>query len=253
MPASKPSELAHPPYHPLDNGELGDPILDAAARCISRKSLDNTSLEEVAAEAGISRTTLYRRYGSRENLFSALLSAHSAPFREWTAKILSGEGTVAERIETVFAQAVLEVQRVGWLDSSIRSGSSPLAARLMIKSFAQSEAEGIGLAISTIMRGEDGNGDGEGGGDISTPEVLQWMGRQMIDLAAAPNWDEGRLRDRVRFFIVPVVVRKAPAQSTAMRLAAVEAKLDRLLAAQSGHAKDSVEGSAPVGSDPEQG
>jgi len=227
MPVSQPAEPLHPPYCPLSNGQLGDPILDAAARCISRKNFDNTSLEEVAAEAGVSRTTLYRRFGNRENLFAALLAAHSAPFQEWSATILSGAGTVAERIETVFVQAVLEVQRVGWLDSSIRSGHSPLAARLMIKSFARNKGEGIGLAVSTLMRGHENDGD------ITTDEVLKWMGGQMIELASAANWDVKRLRDRVRFFIVPVISRTPPAQTTAQRLAAVEAKIDRLLATQS--------------------
>jgi len=228
MTVSQAADLPPAPPQPMFGGlPVGDPILDAAARCIHRKSFDNTSLEEVAVEAGISRATIYRRFGSRDQLFTALLWARSKPFREWAKQILVGEGTVAERVETVFTTAVLEAQRVGWLDSSIRTGVSPLGRRLMTKAFAQDE-EGLGVIVSTSLA------ERTDFGDITANEILEWMGRQMVDLASAEDWDEVRLRARVRYFIVPVVVRAAAQDGIGNRLAAIEARLDQVLAATSG-------------------
>ncbi|MCU0268309.1 MAG: TetR/AcrR family transcriptional regulator [Acidimicrobiales bacterium] len=46
-------------------------LLEAALACIERDGLSNTSLEDVAVEAGVSRATLYRTFpGGREQLLS---------------------------------------------------------------------------------------------------------------------------------------------------------------------------------------
>jgi AcrR family transcriptional regulator len=52
-------------------------MIDAALRCLSRSGLDRTSISSVAAEAGISRPTVYTHFRSREELISAALD-HAA-------------------------------------------------------------------------------------------------------------------------------------------------------------------------------
>lgn len=220
---------------------VGDPILDAAALCIQRKGFDNTSLEEVASEAGVSRTTLYRRFGNRESLFTALLWARAEPFREWTRRILSGHGTVAERLETVFAHAVLEMQRVGWLDTSIRSGTSPLSARLIMNAHARGANEGLGLLVKTLLAARDDLGD------VSAEDVLEWMAQQMIAFASGPDWDEAQLRQRVRFFVIPVITGQMGVDKTlAQRLDVIEAKLDRLASDEDDAAGSESEGGTGI-------
>ncbi|MET0361914.1 MAG: helix-turn-helix domain-containing protein [Sphingobium sp.] len=211
------------PPKPLYGAQpVGDPILDAAAVCIQRKGFDNTSLEEVASEAGVSRTTLYRRFGNRESLFTSLLWARAEPFRDWTRSILSGHGTVAERLETVFTHAVLEMQRVGWLDTSIRAGISPLGMRLIKNTQVLGANEGLGLLVSTLLAARDDHGD------ITIEEVLEWMAQQMIALASGVDWEEGDLRQRVRFFVIPALAGPMVDRSLEQRLDAIDAKLDQL-------------------------
>jgi AcrR family transcriptional regulator len=50
------------------------PYLDAAARCIERFGWSRTSVRDVAAEAGVERTTVYRRVGSMDDIFRLLLA-----------------------------------------------------------------------------------------------------------------------------------------------------------------------------------
>jgi AcrR family transcriptional regulator len=221
--ASGISPIEMTPKPVMEAEAVGDPILDAAANCVARNGFDNTSLEEVATEAGVSRTTLYRRFGSREALFAALLRARSEPFRKWSRSVLAGHGSVAERLETVIVHATLEMQSVGWLDVSLRSGISRLGARLLKTNLAQGADEGMGPLIDTLLASRP---DCQ---DISRSEVLEWVVEQMIGFAGAPRWERQALHRRVRFFVIPVIAAGIADRSVTGSLAAIEAKLDRLL------------------------
>jgi len=62
-------------------------ILDAAVEVLSLSGFDAASLSEVAARAGVSRPTVYRHFGSREQLVSAALLRLSGEIVEriWAA------------------------------------------------------------------------------------------------------------------------------------------------------------------------
>ena len=51
--------------------------LDAAAECYLRIGVARTTAADIARAAGISRATLYRRYGSHEAIFLAVLTRES--------------------------------------------------------------------------------------------------------------------------------------------------------------------------------
>jgi AcrR family transcriptional regulator len=44
-----------------------DPYLDAAARCFTRHGIERTTVQDVAAEMGFNRATIYRQVGTIEN------------------------------------------------------------------------------------------------------------------------------------------------------------------------------------------
>ena len=54
-----------------------DAILDAAAACYLRLGVAKTTASDIAREVGISRATLYRRIGSHEEIFLAVLTRES--------------------------------------------------------------------------------------------------------------------------------------------------------------------------------
>jgi AcrR family transcriptional regulator len=222
---------AEPPPIARGAAPIGDPILDAAATCIQRKGFDNTSLEEIAAEAGVSRTTLYRRYGNRELLFKALLIERAKPFRAWSRQILVGPGTVQERIEIVLAHAILEMQRVGWLDRTLHAGMSAAAIRLFKAAHADSAETGLAPLLASLM---DERATEAG---VTVAELVEWTADQMIVLASAAPWDEKTLRSRLLYFVMPVL---APPPhvgvGTEARLAGIEQRLDTLIARAEGSA-----------------
>src|SRR4051794_20881585 len=51
-----------------------DPFLDAARECVLAVGVRRTTFSDVARRAGVSRMTLYRRFGDLEALLSALMT-----------------------------------------------------------------------------------------------------------------------------------------------------------------------------------
>jgi TetR/AcrR family transcriptional repressor of mexJK operon len=54
-------------------GPKGEAISSAARRLFLRDGYERTSVDAIAAEAGVSKRTIYNRYGDKENLFLSVL------------------------------------------------------------------------------------------------------------------------------------------------------------------------------------
>lgn len=72
-PASPPRSTG--PGRPKDLAKRAA-ILDAAKRAFTQQGFDGTSMDQVAAEAGVSKLTVYSHFGDKEGLFSAVVKAH---------------------------------------------------------------------------------------------------------------------------------------------------------------------------------
>jgi AcrR family transcriptional regulator len=57
-------------------------ILCAAARLIEARGIDCVSMDDVAAEAGVGKGTLYRRFGDRSSLLRALVEEPERAFQD---------------------------------------------------------------------------------------------------------------------------------------------------------------------------
>jgi AcrR family transcriptional regulator len=62
-------------------------LLDAAHRLVERCGVPAVTMDAVAAEAGVGKGTVFRRYGSRAGLMAALLDDSEA---RWQAQVISG-------------------------------------------------------------------------------------------------------------------------------------------------------------------
>jgi AcrR family transcriptional regulator len=63
----------HPGLPPVPDPSVW-PYLDAATRCIERYGWAHTTVRDVAREAGVERTTVYRRVGSMEQIFRLVVA-----------------------------------------------------------------------------------------------------------------------------------------------------------------------------------
>jgi TetR/AcrR family transcriptional regulator, mexJK operon transcriptional repressor len=70
----KPSKIATP-GRPKDLGK-GAAILDAAKRLFTTQGFDGVSMDQIAAEAGVSKLTVYSHFGDKETLFASAAKAY---------------------------------------------------------------------------------------------------------------------------------------------------------------------------------
>ena len=89
------------------SGPKGEAIAAAALRLFLRDGYERTSVDTIAAEAGVSKRTIYNRYGDKENLFLSVLrdtyASMMTTFRAIADKHLSEVADVEQDL-TAFAR-----------------------------------------------------------------------------------------------------------------------------------------------------
>ena len=77
MTPADPNPTAPKPASPGRPKDLGKraAILDAAKRMFTAHGFERVSMDQIAAEAGVSKLTVYSHFGDKETLFSAAISA----------------------------------------------------------------------------------------------------------------------------------------------------------------------------------
>lgn len=90
-------------------------VLDAAADLFALRGPAATSIREVAARSGVNHGLVYRHFGTKEELVSAVLDHVSDRFNEAVDSGSDDAGLVAERQWRVLARAILDGYPVGQL------------------------------------------------------------------------------------------------------------------------------------------
>jgi AcrR family transcriptional regulator len=76
----------------------GESILKSARRLFGESRYDQVSLEDVAAQAGVTERTVVRRFGSKEKLFGAVSAERAASIRRARDEVPAGDISEAVRL-----------------------------------------------------------------------------------------------------------------------------------------------------------
>jgi AcrR family transcriptional regulator len=79
--------LDQPARERSDAARNREALLAAAARLVERDGVDCVTMDSVAAEAGVGKGTVFRRFDSREGLMAALLNRSET---EWQRVVIEG-------------------------------------------------------------------------------------------------------------------------------------------------------------------
>jgi AcrR family transcriptional regulator len=79
-------------------------VLEAAAEVVAERGLAGASLDQVAAAAGFTKGAVYSNFASKDELFLALLEAHSARRIEAVESALARARDVPEALAAVAAE-----------------------------------------------------------------------------------------------------------------------------------------------------
>ena len=75
MPSAPTPRPAAAPGRPKDLGK-GSAILEAARQLFTGQGFDATSMDQIAAAAGVSKLTVYSHFGDKETLFAAVVKSY---------------------------------------------------------------------------------------------------------------------------------------------------------------------------------
>ena len=74
-------------------------LLDIGRRLFAERGLDGTSIEEIAAQAGVSKPVVYEHFGGKEGLYAVVVDREVERFLTMATTLLEGEDT-REKFET---------------------------------------------------------------------------------------------------------------------------------------------------------
>lgn len=135
-------------------------ILDAADAAFREQGFTTTSMEEIAARAGLTRKTLYNLFSSKDDIAHQLIARAEAHDRPYRVRIEAGEDALA-LLETVFLDSAswclgnAELARLA-LAPAERPTLEPPADRPSFQGLVR-DILVLGQAQGAIRRDEDAN------------------------------------------------------------------------------------------------
>lgn len=175
-------------------------VLDATAGCIAKLGVDKVSMDDIAAASGLSRATLYRRFGSRDAVLTALLQQQARPFVEEVMRLSAPARSFAERIELSTVHAVIESTRHISLRQIFGQGVSHATLETVRPVYREL------VYVSLVPALESARETGELRPGLDLDEVVEWLLSNFLLLVADAPWEQERLLKRVRQFVLPVLV-----------------------------------------------
>jgi AcrR family transcriptional regulator len=74
--------------------ERREQLLNISRHLFADRGLDGTSIEEIAAQAGVSKPVVYEHFGGKEGLYAVVVDREVGRFLEMATRLLAGEDTV---------------------------------------------------------------------------------------------------------------------------------------------------------------
>jgi AcrR family transcriptional regulator len=108
-------------------------LLDIGRRLFAERGLDGTSIEEIAAKAGVSKPVVYEHFGGKEGLYAVVVDREVERFVTMATRVLEGEDTLPKfEVAAVVLLRYIEDNADGFRilvrDSNPASGSGTFAS-----------------------------------------------------------------------------------------------------------------------------
>ena len=188
----------------LDDDEARRLLLDAASRCIVRRGNSQIRMAEVAEEAGVSRSTLYRYFPGRDEvLLGLMLMRVDAALGDLVRSLQHPDDPgrslpemVLARVESVdgnpLNEALFAAESTA-VTAALEMGSQPIVQLLLLH---------YGPLLQRWKRA------GRLYGDLDPRSIVQWLNATTLFLLA-PSWRHRSAADKRQFveqFLVRALV-----------------------------------------------
>jgi AcrR family transcriptional regulator len=115
--------------------ERREQLLDVGRRVFAERGLDGVSIEEIAAQAGVSKPVVYEHFGGKEGLYAVVVDREVERFLGMATELLRGEDTM-DKFEVAAVKLLRYIEdnsdgfRILVRDSHPASGSGTFASLL---------------------------------------------------------------------------------------------------------------------------
>jgi len=190
---------------PIDDSPTRTRILDAADSCFARFGVLKTTMRDIAAEADISRATLYRYFGDRDDLVLGVILREAGKFIERLDKMFDRQELFQDTIVEGILTAVAEVRA----DDRLALLFTPEAAGMTGTIAGASEALFQVTGEFLRPRLEAARDLGQLRADIELDDAVEWILRTILSLltVSGPRMrTKASEREFIRAFVVPSLV-----------------------------------------------
>lgn len=200
-----------------DNVDVDDVILDAAERCFTEAGVSNTTIEEIAVAADVSRITVYRRIGNRDQLVLLVLLRVTDRF-----------------LSTLRPRLMTESDLSAALVLLVRSTTRAVRREDLSLLFASTERGAIGVPIPGVLAPLTDRFGGivamladqfpaQLSDNIQPAEAGEWLVRIIVSLATFERIDKPNEADVdrwIRTFVLPAFLADRGRSGRALRATA---------------------------------
>ena len=198
----------------VDDDEVArERLLDAAERCFERFGLDRTTIDDVAREAKVSRSTIYRYFAGRVDLIVAAFLRESDGMFEQVRDHLSRPGPFADLVVDMLILGVQAIRGGKYLPMMFNSDAAGLTTKAVSASqeFYRRSRDTVGPFF------EAAKARGEVSPDMDLDDFIEWHLRlifSFVSLDSAIPRDEASCRRLIETFVKPALSPQPTASDT---------------------------------------
>jgi AcrR family transcriptional regulator len=187
----------------LDNeDDARERLLNAAEACFDRFGLRRTTIDDVAREAKVSRSTVYRYFDGRGDLIVAAYLRESEAVNDKVKALMAQPGTFPERVVEAMMRSIDAIRAGKYLPLMLSSEGALLASKAITASTAF--YEGCRDTMGPFF--EQAKADGEVRPEMELDDFIEWTLRLIFSFAMfdspAPR-DKKGMRRLIEAFLVP--------------------------------------------------
>lgn len=182
-----------------DDDDIVLRVTNAALACVARNGFDRTTIDNIVQESGVSRTTIYRHFGNRDEILRAMLMRLALPHQERCAIVAAGSGSWIERLGRVVAMSVGYMDEYPWLKAVLRDGLSESSLALFVS--VSGSMGGNVIRSMLFARQEEGGWPRH----VTIEEVMNWLLRHILFLGSRDAPDAKEIDHYITVFMIPVL------------------------------------------------
>jgi len=187
-----------------DEDDARERLVNAAEACFERFGLRRTTIDDVAREAKVSRSTVYRYFDGRGDLIVAAYLRESEAVNEKVKALMSQPGPFADRLVKATLRSINAIRSGRYLPLMLTPEGALLASKAVTASsaFYESSRETMGPFL------EAAKAAGEVRAEIELDDFIEWTLRIIFSFAmfeSPTKRDAKSLRRLIDTFLVPAL------------------------------------------------